>query len=149
MKIARVDTELYHVPLSKPMQDATHGVQRDFSLAVVKITTADGVTGMGYTYSVGQVGGTSIAALIKDNLEPILIGEDPRRIEQLWNEDVVGASTTWRLQDGIAVFRVCAAVDAHIEVACRRYVRFHQLLSASEARSWYTGRARSRATSAD
>ncbi len=108
MKIEKLETELYHVPLAKPMEDAIHGVQKDFSLIVVKITTDDGATGMGYTYSVGQVGGTSIATLIKDNLAPILISEDPRRIEQLWNK------MWWALhyvgRSGIAVFGM-SAVD--------------------------------------
>ena len=108
MRIERVDTELYAIPLSKPMMDASHGVQSDFSLIVVKITTDDGATGMGYTYSVGQVGGTSIATLIRDSLSPILIGEDPRRIEHLWNK------MWWALhyvgRGGIAVFGL-SAVD--------------------------------------
>ena len=79
MKIQQVETELYHVPLARPMVDAIHGEQNDFSLIVVKITTEDGAEGMGYTYSVGQVGGPSIATLINDNLAPLLVGEDPRR----------------------------------------------------------------------
>ena len=108
MKIERVDIELYSIPLSKPMVDASHGVQRDFSLIVVKITTDDGATGMGYTYSVGPVGGTSIATLIRDSLSPILLGEDPRRIEHLWDK------MWWTLhyvgRGGIAVFGL-SAVD--------------------------------------
>ena len=99
------------------MEDAIHGVQRDFSLIVVKITTDDGATGMGYTYSVGQVGGTSIATLIKDNLAPILIGEDPRRIEQLWNK------MWWALhyvgRSGIAVFGMSAVDTALWDLKAR------------------------------
>ena len=108
MRIERVDTELYHIPLSEPMVDASHGVQNDFSLVVVKVKTDQGATGFGYTYSIGQVGGTSIATLIKDNLSPILIGEDPRRIEHLWNK------MWWALhyvgRGGIAIFGL-SAVD--------------------------------------
>lgn len=86
MKIQTIETELYHVPLSRPMIDAIHGVQREFSLIVVKVTTECGATGMGYTYAVGKVGGSAIATLIKDNLAPILIGDDPRRTEQAWQK---------------------------------------------------------------
>ncbi len=104
MRIDKVDTELYYMPLSKPMVDSIHGVQKEFSLIVVKITTDGGATGMGYSYSVSQVGGTSIATLIRDNLAPILIGEDPRRIEHLWNK------MWWALhyvgRSGIAVWLV-------------------------------------------
>lgn len=78
MKIEKVETELYHVPLSRPMEDAIHGFQENFSLVVVKITTDDGATGMGYTYSVGQVGGTAIATLIRDNLAPLSMAEMPK-----------------------------------------------------------------------
>jgi L-alanine-DL-glutamate epimerase-like enolase superfamily enzyme len=99
------------------MEDAIHGLQRDFSLIVVKITTDDGATGMGYTYSVGQVGGTSIATLIKDNLAPILIGEDPRRIEQLWQK------MWWALhyvgRGGIAVFGLSAIDTALWDLKAR------------------------------
>jgi L-alanine-DL-glutamate epimerase-like enolase superfamily enzyme len=117
MKIEKLETELYHVPLSKPMEDAIHGVQKDFSLIVVKITTDDGARGMGYTYSVGQVGGSSIAKLIQDNLAPILIGEDPRRIEQLWNK------MWWALhyvgRGGIAVFGLSAVDTALWDLKAR------------------------------
>ena len=46
MRIEHVETELYHVPLSKPMEDAIHGVQKEFSLIVVKLTTDAGATGI-------------------------------------------------------------------------------------------------------
>ncbi|MCL4136960.1 UNVERIFIED_CONTAM: hypothetical protein GTU68_024877, partial [Idotea baltica] len=117
MKIEQVETELYHVPLAKPVVDAIHGTQRDFSLIVVKITTDDGATGMGYTYSVGQVGGTSIATLVKDNLAPILMGEDPRRIEHLWKK------MWWALhyvgRGGIAVFGLSAVDNALWDLKAR------------------------------
>ncbi|MEM1062208.1 MAG: mandelate racemase/muconate lactonizing enzyme family protein [Planctomycetota bacterium] len=108
MKIESIDTQLYHVPLAEPLVDAIHGEQREFSLVVVKITTDDGLSGMGYTYSVGSVGGTAIARLIRDDLGPILVGEDPRRIEKLWDK------MWWALhyvgRGGIAVFAL-SAVD--------------------------------------
>ncbi|WP_413432865.1 mandelate racemase/muconate lactonizing enzyme family protein [Crateriforma spongiae] len=117
MKIQKVETELYHVPLSRAMVDAIHGVQKEFSLIVVKITTDDGATGMGYTYSVGQVGGTSIATLIHDNLVPLLIGEDPRRIEHLWEK------MWWALhyvgRSGIAVFALSAVDTALWDLKAR------------------------------
>ena len=86
MKIDSVETELYHIPLARPMVDAIHGEQREFSLVVVKIRSDDGAMGMGYTYAVGKVGGTAIATLIKDNLESLIIGEDPRCIENIWQK---------------------------------------------------------------
>jgi L-alanine-DL-glutamate epimerase-like enolase superfamily enzyme len=109
MKIETVEAEMYQIPLSKPGVDAIHGVQEDFSLIVVKIATDHGAAGMGYTYTVGKVGGSSIHTLIRDDFGPILIGKDPRRIEAIWNE------MWWALhyigRGGIAVFGL-SAVDA-------------------------------------
>ena len=117
MKIEKLETELYYVPLAKPMEDAIHGIQRDFSLIVVRVTTDDGATGMGYTYSVGQVGGTAIATLIRDNLAPILIGADPRRIEKLWQK------MWWALhyvgRGGMAIFGLSAVDTALWDLKAR------------------------------
>lgn len=117
MKIKTVETELYHIPLSKPMADAIHGLQKNFSLIVVKITTDDGAMGMGYTYSVGEVGGTSIATLIRDNLTPLLIGEDPRCIEAVWQK------MWWALhyvgRSGIAIFGLSAVDTALWDLKAR------------------------------
>jgi len=108
MKIEVVETELYHIPLPRPMEDAVHGVQESFSLIVVKIITNEGATGMGYTYCIGKVGGTAILAVIKDDLVPILIGQEPRRIEAIWSR------MWWALhyvgRGGIAIFGM-SAVD--------------------------------------
>ena len=106
IKIEKIETELYHIPLARPMVDAIHGIQRDFSLIVVKVYSDVGEVGMGYTYTVGQVGGTAIATLIRDNIAPILIGEDPRCIENLWQK------MWWALhyvgRGGIAAFGMSA-----------------------------------------
>ncbi len=106
MKIKTVETELYHIPLSKPMEDAIHGVQTNFSLVVVKITTDDGASSFGYTYSVGEAGGSAIATLIRDNLAPLIIGEDPRRIEAIWNK--LWWAVHYVGRGGIAMFGISA-----------------------------------------
>ena len=104
--IEKIETELYYIPLMRPMVDAIHGVQREFSLIVVKVYADNGAIGMGYTYTVGKVGGTAITSLIRDNIAPILVGEDPRCIENLWQK------MWWALhyvgRGGIAVFGMSA-----------------------------------------
>ncbi|MEM9412419.1 MAG: uroporphyrinogen decarboxylase, partial [Planctomycetota bacterium] len=106
ISIEKIETELYYIPLVRPMVDAIHGVQREFSLIVVKIYADNGAVGMGYTYTVGKVGGTAIATLIRDNLVPVLIGDDPRCIENIWQK------MWWALhyvgRGGIAVFGMSA-----------------------------------------
>lgn len=108
MKISQLDIELYHIPLAQPLEDAIHGVQREFSLIVVKIVTDSGETGMGYTYAVGQTGGSAIATMLKDSVAPLLVGEDPRRIEQLWQK--MWWATHYVGRGGIAAFAM-SAVD--------------------------------------
>ncbi|HVJ75138.1 MAG TPA: mandelate racemase/muconate lactonizing enzyme family protein [Casimicrobiaceae bacterium] len=50
---------------------------------IVRITCADGAQGIGYTYTIGT-GGSSVVALLRDHLAPLLLGEDPDEIERLW-----------------------------------------------------------------
>ena len=50
---------------------------------IVRITCDDGATGTGYSYTIGT-GGSSVVALLRDHLAPLLIGEDPIDVERLW-----------------------------------------------------------------
>lgn len=108
MKISLVQTELYYIPLPEVLTDSMHGEMRYFSIIAVRIKTDKGAVGVGYTYTVGKQGGTSVLAMIRDDLAPILEGSDPRRIEQIWEK------MQWHLhyvgRGGIASFAM-AAVD--------------------------------------
>ena len=84
MKITQIRSEHYRIPLPVVLSDSTHGDISHFGLIVTRIGTADGLEGMGYTYCVGDIGGSAILALIRDDLAPSLIGEDADRIERLW-----------------------------------------------------------------
>jgi L-alanine-DL-glutamate epimerase-like enolase superfamily enzyme len=69
----------------KPKVKRTDAVQ-SFELQetpLVRITDADGVTGTGYSYTIGT-GGSSVCKLIDDHLAPVLIGRDAEEIEGLW-----------------------------------------------------------------
>jgi len=69
----------------KPKIKRTDAVQ-SFELQetpMVRITDADGVTGTGYSYTIGT-GGSSVCKLIDDHLAPILIGRDADEIEAIW-----------------------------------------------------------------
>jgi L-alanine-DL-glutamate epimerase-like enolase superfamily enzyme len=50
----------------------------------VEIETADGQVGLGYSYTIGT-GGRAVVALLQRDLLPLLVGEDARRIEQIWS----------------------------------------------------------------
>lgn len=52
---------------------------------IVRITDADGVTGIGYSYTIGT-GGPSVMKLIEKTLGPLLIGREALEIERLWRD---------------------------------------------------------------
>jgi len=74
---------------------------------LLRITDADGVTGTGYTYTIGQ-GGSSIVALLRDHLAPMLIGRDADAIERIWRDLFMA---THALSVGPLVSLSLAAID--------------------------------------
>ena len=106
MRIDRIETAHYRIPLPKALRDATHGEIRDFAVIVARIA-ADGLEGVGYTYTVGQTGGAAIHALIESDLKPLLTGRDPRRTEQLWQ--AMQRATHYVGRGGPASFAISAA----------------------------------------
>ncbi len=107
MRIDRIETAHYRIPLLETLSDSTHGEIRDFAVIVARIAAA-GLEGIGYTYTVGNTGGPAIRGLIENDLKPLLAGRDPRRTEQLWN--VVWRATHYVGRGGLASFAV-SAVD--------------------------------------
>lgn len=85
MLIQCVDVKHYLLPLSHPMTDATHGVHTNFELVLVRIKSDCGLTGIGYTYTIGR-GGAAIRSLIERDLTPMLLHADAQRIEALWEK---------------------------------------------------------------
>ncbi len=84
MRVESVDVSRYTIPLAEAVGDATHGLISSFSLVAVRVRTRDGLEGLGFTYTVGTAGAAAIESLVADDLEPVLRGTDPRRIEDLW-----------------------------------------------------------------
>ena len=70
MKITRIRTDHFRIPLPVVLSDSTHGDISHFGLITARIETATGLEGMGYTYCVGDIGGSAILALIRDDLAP-------------------------------------------------------------------------------
>ena len=108
MTIQEVRADWYNVPLPTVLTDSMHGEMRHFAVVVVRVRTDDGAEGMGYTYTVGKTGGGSVLQMVEADLKPLLLDEDPRRIEQLWSK------MWWALhyvgRGGVASFAM-AAVD--------------------------------------
>lgn len=51
--IEHIETELYKVPLDKPLGDAIHGTHTYFELIIARIYTSAGLQGTGYAYTGG------------------------------------------------------------------------------------------------
>jgi len=80
VKTKSVQARHYQIPLPKTLSDSTHGEITHFTLVTAQVRADGGQEGLGYTYTVGKTGGAAILALIEDDLAPLLIDEDPRRI---------------------------------------------------------------------
>ena len=116
MKIVAVQTTLYQLPLASVMTDATHGEHTHFEVVMVRLESEDGVSGIGYTYTIGK-GGQAIRSLIDEAFTPLLLGENPRRIEQLW--DKMWWDVHYIGRGGIASFAI-SAVDIALWDLCAR-----------------------------
>lgn len=84
---------------------------------LVTLTTADGLTGTGYTYTIGT-GGSSVLALLRDHLLPLLPGKDARNVEGLWQSLFAHTRAT---ATGAITSLALAAVDTALwDLRCKR-----------------------------
>ena len=107
MPISKVACDHFRIPLPVTLSDSTHGDMSFFDLITVRIQDADGVEGVGYTYTVGS-GARAIRSVIADDLAPLLQGADETAIEALWQR------MWWNLhfvgRGGLVAFSI-AAID--------------------------------------
>lgn len=83
-RIRSVEARTIRVPLDHPISFATRRVlYRDYGL--VRVTTEDGVQGIGFCYG-GSDAGLLVAAAVRSLFAPMLIGEDATRVEGLWEQ---------------------------------------------------------------
>jgi L-alanine-DL-glutamate epimerase-like enolase superfamily enzyme len=114
--IERVEILQVDLPPKVVRTDAIQSFVRQ-ETPIVRITCADGAQGTGYTYTIGT-GGSSVVALLRDHLAPLLLGEDAAEVERLWKRlffhthaTAVGAITSLAL----------AAIDTALwDLRCRR-----------------------------
>ena len=87
MKIKSVHATWVHVPIPEAQQHLSDfGRISSFDATIVRIETACGLVGYGEAKEeVGSSGNNhGLTALINHKFAPILIGEDPRDINRLW-----------------------------------------------------------------
>lgn len=82
-KIKKIAVHLVSLPVAAGLADATRKVE-SVGYTVVRITTDQGLEGMGLTYH--EVGGEATKALILNNFVPKLIDCDPFATEALWEQ---------------------------------------------------------------
>lgn len=115
--IAELRADHFRVPLPVTLSDSTHGEITHFELVTLRLRDAEGLEGLGYTYTVGT-GGAAIHALLERDLRPLLEGADASRIEALWER------MWWHLhfvgRGGLASFAMAAVDTALHDLTARR-----------------------------
>ncbi|MGC0144022.1 mandelate racemase/muconate lactonizing enzyme family protein [Pseudactinotalea sp. Z1732] len=82
-RITDVSVRMLDIPVEVPRSDAIQAFTSQ-ETPFVEIRTDDGLTGRGYTYTIGT-GGSAVMALLRDVFVPQLPGQDARRIEAIWS----------------------------------------------------------------
>jgi L-alanine-DL-glutamate epimerase-like enolase superfamily enzyme len=94
MRITRLDTQLLHVPLSRPRAsplEAAAGRLNHIVVLLVRLGTDAGLEGLGFAYAL-QGSGRALHAVAVDDLAPLVVNEDPLNHERL------AGKVYWRLQ---------------------------------------------------
>ncbi len=84
--IQKIELNHYNIPLPQVLSDSSHGQIASFGLNTARLTSVDGQEGLGYSYVVGNIGGSAIYCLLRDALAPFLCKAEPVGIEDLWNQ---------------------------------------------------------------
>lgn len=103
MKIAKVEAYWLRCPIAAPKQHRSdYGLQANFDMTLVVITTESGLQGFGEAKAaVGSSGVcASIVTCVEQELRPILIGEDARNINELWERMYSGVRDHYAVSRG-------------------------------------------------
>jgi L-alanine-DL-glutamate epimerase-like enolase superfamily enzyme len=102
LAISKAKAYLCDLPVASPRTDATQAFLKQETV-FVEVETADGASGLGYSYTIGT-GGSAILELLEGYLLERVIGEDASRPEALWRKvrdstraTMIGAITTLAL----------------------------------------------------
>ena len=103
MKISEVEARWLHCPIPEDQQHVSDfGRIRSFDTTLVTLRTDDGLEGFGEAKAaVGSAGAcASLASIIRNDLRPLLVGEDPRQITRLWELMYSGPRAPYALERG-------------------------------------------------
>jgi L-alanine-DL-glutamate epimerase-like enolase superfamily enzyme len=82
--ISRVSSRNVVIPLAA-VTSLSSRVVRERHYGIVEVEGSDGFKGIGFCY-VGSAGGSIFSEIVSTLLAPVLIGQDPYRVEGLWSE---------------------------------------------------------------
>lgn len=114
--ITRVHAYLVDLEVETVRTDAVQAFLKQETI-FVEIDTSDGLTGIGYSYTIGT-GGRSVLEMLREHLVPQLVGHDPSRVEALWMQ--LFASTRATTVGAITSLALAAVDTALWDLRCRR-----------------------------
>ena len=123
--IVSVEPKFYRIPLAEALSDAGHGLHTHFEIVTCTIRCADGLEGTGYTYTGGR-GGSTIFAMLRDEIAPLIADADASDIDWLWNRQ--RKALHYLGLGGISAFAISASDIALWDLRCKR-----QAIPLSEA----------------
>lgn len=82
--IVRAEAFLIDIPVETVRTDAVQSFVSQ-QTPMVRVETADGLVGLGYSYTIGT-GGLAVLSMLREHLIPRLIGLDSARIEYAWQD---------------------------------------------------------------
>lgn len=106
MKIIDFKTSVVSMPFEQNIGSSTITL-KGYDFIIITMQTDEEIEGLGYVMTPGY-GTASIHSIIKDLLCPIVIGEDPFRVEYIW--DMLWNKIRFFGQSGVTIFGL-AAVD--------------------------------------
>jgi len=140
MKIKHVRTHILRATLSQPFAYSRAWYDTRTAM-VVEIETNDGVTGWGECYGPAQ-----ITAAVVDSVAPVLIDEDPLRIDHLWRKIYSGLRDHG--QKGVVIEGLSGIDIALWDIKGKHFgVPIHRLLGGetrTEVQAYATGLYRSK-----
>ncbi|MBE9640863.1 mandelate racemase/muconate lactonizing enzyme family protein [Salipiger mangrovisoli] len=115
-KIERVEIFMVNLLPKVKRTDAIQSFVRQ-ETPFVRITDADGASGLGYSYTIGQ-GGPAIMSLLRETLVPRLIGQEAEAIQRIWRDLLFSTHAT---SVGAITSLALAAVDTALwDLRCKR-----------------------------
>jgi D-galactarolactone cycloisomerase len=103
VRIANVEACWLRCPIPEPRQHRSdYGLLTHFDMTLIVLTTEDGLQGFGEAKAaVGSSGVcASIVSCIENELRPVLIGQDARRINELWERMYNGVRDHYAIKRG-------------------------------------------------